>query len=439
VIQGQAGEDEKSIPSPVAIWPSGPLELVAAFPVPVSVTLANSLVGRTIPYFDATKPGGTSKQSTAPLGSIRIAGARLADDRRTLILVTDPHPWPAIYQLVLGQASQKAPVVEYDLTGVDVAWFSADDNAEAEPRWKGWWPDLDAEVSRRLTRGSSAHERASSLLEKPGRLVVSTLLKLPAGSRTLRIQSSGPISDAMLGDEQPARNSDPDDSKEGVTEFSFRSAGEPLFLTFTVGTGRAGKPLSIRASYKAAARDSFKRIERNHQFVPWAPLSTPQSSSAAATETPDLAGGDPKRGAELFFGETSKCSQCHAIGHRGGNSGPDLTEIGRKGRDHIYRSIAAPSAEIAPDYMPYTIASRDGRVFVGVVRADSPETIRVTDTNAKTITLARAEIDQIRPSGTSIMPVGLAATLGESNLRHLMAYLITLRTAQEPGASSQRR
>ncbi len=54
---------------------------------------------------------------------------------------------------------------------------------------------------------------------------------------------------------------------------------------------------------------------------------------------------------------------------------------------------------------------RDGRVLAGVVRAEGASAIRVTDTNAKVTTLNRDEIDQIRPSGTSIMPVGLAGGL----------------------------
>jgi putative heme-binding domain-containing protein len=101
--------------------------------------------------------------------------------------------------------------------------------------------------------------------------------------------------------------------------------------------------------------------------------------------------------------------------------------IGRKGRSQIYRSIADPSAEIAPEFMPYTVAARDGRVVVGVVRAEAADSIRVTDTNAKTTSFLRSEIEQIRPSGTSIMPVGLAAGLGESNLRDLIAYLAGMR------------
>jgi putative heme-binding domain-containing protein len=144
--------------------------------------------------------------------------------------------------------------------------------------------------------------------------------------------------------------------------------------------------------------------------------------------------GDPRRGEVVFFGEQGRCSQCHAFRSRGGTVGPKLTTIGRKGLDNLYKSIAAPGAEIAPDYVPYTVAARDGRMLAGVVHAEGANAIRVTDTNAKVTTLNRDEIDQIRPSGTSIMPVGLAGGLGEANLRDLIAYLL-----QEPSAATPAR
>ena len=73
------------------------------------------------------------------------------------------------------------------------------------------------------------------------------------------------------------------------------------------------------------------------------------------------------------------------------------------------------------------MAVRDGRVLAGVVRAEGADSIRVTDTNAKPTTLRRDEIDQIRPSGTSIMPVGLAGALGEASVRDLITYLTSPR------------
>lgn len=418
MVLRQAVEDRRSIPEPVAIWASSPLDVMIAFPCPVTMRLADSLVGRTIPYFHAKVPA-------LPVGSIRIAGARLIDDGRTMVVATDPHSAPAAYHLDLAPAGETALIREYTLTGVEAAWWPVQEHGDGEPTWKGWWPDVCVDETRRLTRGSAIHERGLALLEKPGRLVLSTLIKLPAGNVSLRLDASGAITDATLGDQPTLADAEPaaDPGQPGNATFAVRSQGEPLYLTFAVQTGQAGRPLSIRAGYESNATGSRKKLERVRQFLPWAPFPATQPPEPASQETPNLAEGDATRGEALFFGEQARCSQCHTIGGRGGKSGPDLTEVGRKGRDHVYRSIAAPSAEVAPDYMTYTVATKDGRVIAGLVRAQEAERIQVTDTSAKTTTIARAEIDQIRPSGTSIMPVGLAATLGPSHLRDLIAFL----------------
>ena len=108
---------------------------------------------------------------------------------------------------------------------------------------------------------------------------------------------------------------------------------------------------------------------------------------------------------------------------RGDRVGPELTTIGRKGVEHLYRSIAAPSESITPDFVTYTVSLKDGRVAAGVVRAEGPGAIRVIDAEAKSVTLPRAEIDELRPAATSIMPVGLVPALGEARIRDIVAYL----------------
>ena len=90
----------------------------------------------------------------------------------------------------------------------------------------------------------------------------------------------------------------------------------------------------------------------------------------------------PCRGRAIFSGDQARCAQCHVFRGQGGKVGPDLTDIGRKGRAEIYRSIAAPSAAIEPDYTSYTVATKAGQVVAGVVRAEGPDAIQVTDTNA---------------------------------------------------------
>ena len=49
--------------------------------------------------------------------------------------------------------------------------------------------------------------------------------------------------------------------------------------------------------------------------------------------------------------------------------------------------------------------------------------IKVVDTEAKATELKKSEIEEMRPSSSSIMPVGLTGVVGEEGVRDLIAYL----------------
>ena len=68
---------------PSAIWPAGPLEVIATFNLPLDRAVAESLINKRISCVDPKMPKFA--------GTLRIAGARLIDDGRTLVLATDPH------------------------------------------------------------------------------------------------------------------------------------------------------------------------------------------------------------------------------------------------------------------------------------------------------------------------------------------------------------
>jgi putative heme-binding domain-containing protein len=443
----------------VVVWPPGPLEVIAAFDRPIGSDLANWFVGRTIPYREAPAadaPRRAAALPSQPSGALRIVAARLRDEGRTLVLATDPHPRVARYLLPLpgrvaaqqearaagrpdeGRARAGAeslagpkPAADvtaamadpYDLTGVEAAWSEAD-APDGQPRWSGWWPHLDVEATRRLTRSSKPHEAGLALLSRPGRLVVSTLVVLPRGPVALRLDATGPIEEALLGDAR-AEPADPGpEAKAPGTVLTVDSQGAPLFLSITARTGSDGRPFTLKVSYRVADEKADHPLGRERLMVPWAPiLSDP--ATAAPLAVPDLSGGDPARGQAIFAGVQARCEQCHAFRGRGGAVGPDLTEIGSKGRAEIYRDIAAPSAAIRPDYTSYTVATQDGRIAVGVVRAEGADAIRVTDTNAHATIIRRDEIQEIRPSATSIMPPGLASALGDTAVRDLIAFLTT--------------
>src|SRR4051794_7582384 len=88
VLTSRAYAEDGSLPPAVA-WPTGPLDVVVALPSPLDPARAQGFVGRSI-TFSGPPVGQDSKRPAAETpGVIRIAGARLADGGRTLLLATD--------------------------------------------------------------------------------------------------------------------------------------------------------------------------------------------------------------------------------------------------------------------------------------------------------------------------------------------------------------
>jgi putative heme-binding domain-containing protein len=228
----------------------------------------------------------------------------------------------------------------------------------------------------------------------------------------------------MVGDVQAEPPDPASNAKRQAVTLPVESKGEPLYFTTTLQTGTNDRPFALKVSYRMGEEPADKTFGPEQLLLPWAPLP-PNTAIASTLVVPDLAGGDPARGRIIFMGDQARCSQCHLFRGQGGKVGPDLTEIGSKGRAEIYRSIATPSAAIEPAYVPYTVATKEGQVIAGVVRAEGFESIKVTDTNARATIIPKKQIDQIRPSATSIMPVGLTGTLGIDAIRDVIAYLTT--------------
>ena len=415
---------------PVAIWPAGPLDVVASFRKPVDPHSAAGLVGKTIPYYELSPDRVASLPPPRQRGSLRIVASRLIDDGRTLELATDPHPLLARYVLppvdaveIGHQPNGLGSKFGYTLNGVAVTWAPLAEGLDADG-WSGWWPVFDSDTVRRLTIGSRPHEKGMARLQHAGTLTMSSLIQLPQGKITITFSSNTAIDDLTLGDAQAELMPAEKPGDHFRARVSQTCDGAALFMSATVSTKAGAPDFSCRAAYTIGELTIEHAFEPAQLILPWAPV--PSTSAAAPAVVPDISGGDPGRGQQVFYGEKARCSQCHAIRGQGGKIGPDLSDVSRKGRAEIYRAIAAPSAAIDPEYLSYTVASKNGQVVVGVVRADGPGSVSVTDTNAHTTVIARSDIDQIRPSANSIMPVGLVGALGDAAVRDLLAYLSAL-------------
>ncbi|MFO1010734.1 MAG: PVC-type heme-binding CxxCH protein [Planctomycetota bacterium] len=141
-----------------------------------------------------------------------------------------------------------------------------------------------------------------------------------------------------------------------------------------------------------------------------------------AKELASLA-GDGARGETLFRGAKANCAQCHTFQGRGGDVGPDLTEIGRKyGREALLDAILNPSAAIAFGYDTWVVETKDGRLYSGFVLADADKLV-IKDTKGTREVIDAGEVESREKQKLSAMPDNVALGLEPQELADLATFL----------------
>jgi len=444
---------DRDAPQPVLAWASGPQEVHVAFDRPLGTSGLYDLAKRaSIEYGQAVSPGdrfeslrpgyeAVGRQLAAPRFGLPILSAQVSADRRSLLLTTAPHPQAAAYALTLpglgtprpGGLGQVAEVdLGYDLSGVEATWTPE----AGGPGWSGWLPHPDLAVAKAFTAGSAEHDRLWEAIDEPGRLVLRTRLdpwqmlrpavqpgattgyRLPDEEVTLTLAASGPI--AVKSPGRSGSSSGRGGGRRTVRFAVTPKERQPIPLEITLETG-GSTGLEISWTTREDARPRALPLRRT--LLPWATLEKPKDD-LAQREIPELKGGDWARGRALFHGEQAKCSACHKLRGRGGEIGPDLSNLVHRDYASVYRDVHAPSAAINPDYVAHSVALTDGRVLLGTLRTEGDRLI-VSDTGGKQTAVNRSEIEHSAPSAVSIMPEGLDTALGPERLRDLLTFLLT--------------
>ncbi len=130
--------------------------------------------------------------------------------------------------------------------------------------------------------------------------------------------------------------------------------------------------------------------------------------------------GEAKPGQAVFERE---CSQCHRP-QPGGQVGPDL-QVGVQGhtRPQLIQAILDPSAEILGMFQNYIVSTRDGRVYGGVLAAETPGALTLRSGPGEQQTILRARIVEIRASEVSLMPDGLEDNISIQEMTDLIAFI----------------
>jgi len=138
--------------------------------------------------------------------------------------------------------------------------------------------------------------------------------------------------------------------------------------------------------------------------------------------------GDPKHGKDVFESQTAVCSTCHQINGKGGEVGPNLSEIGTKlGKDALYQAILDPSAGISFGYEAWSIELKNGDEAYGLITSETEDEITMKNQNGVVTKYKRQEIAKRQKSTTSIMPTGLQLTMSMQDLVDLVEYLASLK------------
>ncbi|MFI5455425.1 MAG: c-type cytochrome [Isosphaerales bacterium] len=139
--------------------------------------------------------------------------------------------------------------------------------------------------------------------------------------------------------------------------------------------------------------------------------------------------GDPQAGRNLFFNPQSKvqCAKCHSVGGEGGRIGPVLDRIAnRRAPEFVMESILEPSKEIAPEYEAVAVATKEGRVILGLRINETNFSIQLTEENGRFHSFLKRDLDELKVQKKSLMPENFGELLTVKELHDLFAYLMTL-------------
>jgi len=130
--------------------------------------------------------------------------------------------------------------------------------------------------------------------------------------------------------------------------------------------------------------------------------------------------GKAKGGLEVF---KKKCALCHQVGDIGHKVAPDLASVKNKSEADLLIAILDPNREAQPNFNTYTAETKAGRIFNGIIAAESANSITLRRAEAKEDVVLRTNIEELISNGISLMPEGLEKELSRQELADVIAFV----------------
>ncbi len=140
-----------------------------------------------------------------------------------------------------------------------------------------------------------------------------------------------------------------------------------------------------------------------------------------------LFGGDRQRGRQYFLTNSAgECSRCHVVNGKGGEVGPDLSDIGNAlSREQLVQALLEPSARISPGFGMVVLNLKDGTSVAGILTAEDTEELILKTAEAEPLRIARARIAKRDEVPSSMPPMG--AIMSRHEIRDVVEFLANLK------------
>jgi len=156
-----------------------------------------------------------------------------------------------------------------------------------------------------------------------------------------------------------------------------------------------------------------------------AELKPPSRESVIAKLRPALATkGDVARGQTVF---TQRCMACHRANNVGVDVAPPLVTVKTKGREGIFLAILDPNKEVAPQYIAYTVNTKDGQTLAGIITNDNANSMTLKMMGGVEVNVPRSNIKGSSAAGLSLMPEGIEAGMSVQDMADLLDFIESLK------------
>lgn len=160
-------------------------------------------------------------------------------------------------------------------------------------------------------------------------------------------------------------------------------------------------------------------------FAPMRKFVRMWTTAELADDADKLARRNFEQGKSAF--DAAGCIKCHRIRDTGVALGPELTKVSERFTGHkLLQQMLEPSTEINKQYQTWSAVMTDGRILTGLKTAEDAESLTLLPNPLKpadTITVPRAEIEELEASSASTMPGSLLITFSRDEILDLLAFV----------------